>query len=133
MHKEVSEQGRDESSVAGVPSVMTFPVNPRNGLDVVLNWNSGFAPGTMTCWLSGEPFRVESGSNPTDECWITHRNWSLCGCGSSFATALKDLEERAMIVAPAYVDQPDAKLTESAVLLRDFLQRVVPILTSERK
>lgn len=83
-------------------------------------------PGTMTCWLTGEPFLLETGLPAPDSCQLNHRHWSLCGFGPDPTAALDDPRVRAAAVAPVYIDRPEAELTETARTLRDFLRRVVP-------
>ena len=108
------------------PVVMPSPHPPPAGLPVMLDWNQGYPPGTMTCWLAGEPFLLETGLPAPDSCQLTHRHWSLCGFGPDPTAALDDLRVRAAAVAPVYIDRPEAELTETARTLRDFLRRVVP-------
>ena len=125
MNDQMSVPGGMLHGQVATPVVMTFPGMPQNGLDVVLDWNSACPPGNNALLVVGELFLVESGSTSTEECRITHRRWLLCGCGSDFSAALADLEAQAVIVAPAYVDQPDAKLSEGACTLLESRPRAI--------
>ena len=89
---------------------------------IVMEWNASMPPDEATCWINGEPFRLETKAPPPcDPCVLTHPQWSLCGFGATVAEALADLQAMAKEIAPYYVRNPEANSVPSVRRLRDFL------------
>lgn len=78
----------------------------------------------ITCMVAGEPFQLDFRQDDSDRYILQHHRWSLCGFGHTFAEAVQDLWDMAHAVASDYLDLDPSALTESALDLRQFLQRV---------